>query len=199
MQEEYLLLGYISDAFSLDGTFKVLSKTDFADKRYQKGKEIFLYQPNTKQRMTVVVESYRKGGQFDFVKVQGINSKEEALEFKGYEIQALKDYQIVDKDTYYDENKKTVYAFLEKELPDVYALPQDATYLMWLDISRYTDESGELQQFLRKKAGLFVMPGRDYVGNGNLFLRLNTACPRSLLEDGLNRLKAGLDLWRNRA
>ena len=116
MKEEYLLLGYITDAFSLDGTFKVLSKTDFAEKRYQKGKEIFLYHANTKQRMTVVVESYRKGGQFDFVKVQGINSKEEALEFKGYEIHALKDYQIVDKDTYYyvdlvgckvlDENNK---------------------------------------------------------------------------------------------
>ena len=116
MQEEYLLLGYITDAFSLDGTFKVLSKTDFAEKRYQKGKEIFLYQANTKQRMTVVVESYRKGGQFDFVKVQGVNSKEEALEFKGYEIHALKDYEIVDKDTYYyvdlvgckvvDENNK---------------------------------------------------------------------------------------------
>ena len=60
-----------------------------------------VYQPNTKQRMTVIVESFRKGGQFDFVKVQGINSKEEALEFKGYEIQALKDYQIMDKDTYY--------------------------------------------------------------------------------------------------
>ena len=61
MKEEYLLLGYITDAFSLDGTFKVLSKTDFAEKRYQKGKEVFLYQPNTKQRMTVVVENYRKG------------------------------------------------------------------------------------------------------------------------------------------
>ena len=101
MKEEYLLLGYITDAFSLDGTFKVLSKTNFASKRYQKGKEVFLYQPNTKQRMTVIVESYRGNGQFDFVKVQGVNSKEEALEFKGYEIQALKDYQIVDKDTYY--------------------------------------------------------------------------------------------------
>ena len=101
MQEEYLLLGYITDAFSLDGTFKILSKTDFASKRYAKGKEVFLYQPNTKQRMTVIVESYRKSGQFDFVKVQGVNSKEEALEFKGYEVQALKDYQIVDKDTYY--------------------------------------------------------------------------------------------------
>ena len=79
----------------------MLSKTDFASKRYQKGTEIFLYQPNTKQRMTVVVESYRKGGQFDFVKVHGVDSKEEALEFKGYEIHALKDYQILDKDTYY--------------------------------------------------------------------------------------------------
>ena len=101
MQNEYLLLGYITDAFSLDGTFKVLSKTDFASKRYQEGKEIFLYQPNTKQRMTVVVESYRSSGQFDFVKVQGVNSKEEALEFKGYEIHALKDYDNMDKDTYY--------------------------------------------------------------------------------------------------
>ena len=101
MQNEYLLLGYITDAFSLDGTFKVLSKTDFASKRYQEGKEVFLYQPNTKQRMTVIVENYRSSGQFDFVKVQGVNSKEEALEFKGYEIHALKDYDNMDKDTYY--------------------------------------------------------------------------------------------------
>ena len=99
---------------------------------------------------------------------------------------------------YIDENKNTVRAFLEKELPDVYALPQDATYLMWLDVSRYTDDSEALQQFIREKTGLFVMPGAEYNGNGNLFLRLNTACPRSMLEDGLNRLKTGLDLWRSR-
>ena len=84
------------------------------------------------------------------------------------------------------------------KITECWKLPQDATYLMWLDISRYTDDSGELQLFLRKNAGLFVMPGRDYAGNGNLFLRLNTACPRSMLEDGLNRLKAGLDQWRSR-
>ena len=101
MENEYLLLGYITDAFSLDGTFKVLSKTDFASKRYQEGNEIYLYKPNTKQRSVAIVESYRAGGQFDFVKVQGVNSKEEALEYKGYEIQALKDYDNMDKDTYY--------------------------------------------------------------------------------------------------
>ena len=101
MENEYLLLGYITDAFSLDGTLKVLSKTDFADKRYQEGKEIYLYKANTKQRTTAIVESYRSSGQFDFVKVQGINSKEEALEYKGYEIHALKDYDSMEKDTYY--------------------------------------------------------------------------------------------------
>jgi len=43
-----------------------------------------------------------------------------------------------------------------------------------------------------------VTPGTIYGGNGNLFLRLNVACPRTLLEDGLNRLKTGLELWRQK-
>ena len=99
---------------------------------------------------------------------------------------------------YIEENKKTVYAFIEKELPEVYAVPQNATYLMWLDISRYSENSAELQRFVREKTGLYVTPGTIYGGNGNRFLRLNTACPRSLLEDGLGRLRTGLGLWRAR-
>ena len=101
MKEEYLLLGYITDAFSLDGTFKVLSKTDFGDVRYQKGNQVFLYSSKTKDRFTLTVESYRHNGQFDFIKVKEINTKEEALEYKGYELQALKTYDHLDKDTYY--------------------------------------------------------------------------------------------------
>ena len=99
---------------------------------------------------------------------------------------------------YIEENKKTVYAFIEKELPEVYAVPQNATYLMWLDISRYSENSAELQRFIREKTGLYVTPGTIYGGNGNCFLRLNTACPRSLLEDGLGRLRTGLGLWQAR-
>ena len=86
----------------------------------------------------------------------------------------------------------------EKELPEIHAVSQNATYLMWLDISRCTDDSGAFQRFLRKETGLYVTPGTIYGGNGNLFLRLNVACPRSVLEDGLDRLKTGLALWRAR-
>ena len=99
---------------------------------------------------------------------------------------------------YIEENKKAVYAFIQKELPDVYAVPQDATYLMWLDISRYSEDSGELQRFLRKSTGLYVNPGTIYGEDGKHFLRLNVACPRALLDDGLDRLRNGLELWRNR-
>ena len=101
MAEQYLLLGYILDAFSLDGTLKVLSKTDFADQRYQKGNEVFLYNPKTKERTTVTVSSYRASGMFDFVKVEEIDNVDDALKYKGYEIHAVKDYKNMAKDTYY--------------------------------------------------------------------------------------------------
>ena len=99
---------------------------------------------------------------------------------------------------YIGENKRTACAYLERELPEIHAVPQDATYLMWLDISRYTDRSDLFQQFLRKETGLFLTPGTIYGGNGNRFLRMNVACPRSVLEDGLKRLQTGLALWRKR-
>ena len=101
MKDKYLLLGYVTDAFSLDGTLKVLSKTDFADVRYQEGKEVYLYNSRNNQRNCFVVKGYRSNGQFDFVKLEGINTKEDALSYKGYEVQAIKDYQHMDKDTYY--------------------------------------------------------------------------------------------------
>ena len=67
---------------------------------------------------------------------------------------------------------------------------------MWLDIRRFAEDSGAFQRFLRKETGLYVTPGTIYGGDGNRFLRLNVACPRTLLEDGLNRLRDGLERWR---
>ena len=99
---------------------------------------------------------------------------------------------------YIDGNKKAAYAFIGKELPEIHAVPQDATYLMWLDISRYSENAGEFQRFLRKETGLYVTPGDIYGECGNRFLRLNVACPRSVLQDGLERLRTGLELWRKR-
>ena len=98
---DYLLLGYVIDSFSLDGTMKVLSKTGFAKKRYQKGNTVFLYSSKTKERTLLTVVKYRSNGQFDFVKFEEINTPEEAISYKGYELQCEKDYKGMEKDTYY--------------------------------------------------------------------------------------------------
>ena len=98
---EYLLLGFVIDSFSLDGTVKILSKTDFANLRYQKGNTVFLYNAKTKERLPMTVVSYRSNGQFDFVKVEEVNSPEEVQTYKGFEVQVEKDYKNMEKDTYY--------------------------------------------------------------------------------------------------
>ncbi len=96
---------------------------------------------------------------------------------------------------YLHENREIVAGFLQEKLPQVRLLEANATYLLWLDCSSFTDDSDALQEYLRKNAGLFLSRGSVYRGNGSRFLRMNIACPKSLLTEGLNRLKAGVEAF----
>lgn len=87
---EYLTLGYITGSFGLDGTLRILSKTQFQDLRYKKGNKILLYNRNENSRVELTVSSYRSSGEIDFVKTLEVNTKEEADALKGLEIQAEK-------------------------------------------------------------------------------------------------------------
>lgn len=93
---------------------------------------------------------------------------------------------------YIEENKQTVYRFVSDRLEKVIAVRQEATYLMWLDVSAYTKDSAKLAADIRKKTGLYLSDGRVFGGNGNTFLRMNVACPGSRLLEGLDRLAGGL-------
>ena len=94
---------------------------------------------------------------------------------------------------YIEENKKLVRSFIKEKLPKIRCTQQDATYLMWLDMSAYTDDSERLAEDIRKRTGLYLSAGSIYRGNGSAFLRMNVAYPRSLVEDGIGRLKEALD------
>lgn len=95
---------------------------------------------------------------------------------------------------YVFKNKETVCSFLQERLPGVRAVRGDATYLVWLDVSRY-GSSRDVAGFLREKTGLYVTAGSVYGKNGDGFLRMNVACPRSTLFDGLDRLERGLNAF----
>ena len=107
---EYVTLGKVIDAFNLDGTLKIISSTFYAEKRYKKGNQIDLVYPNG-NRETVTVVKYRHNKDIDFVKVEEINTKEEALERKGCFVEALKDNKVLNKGDYYfsDLEKCDVY------------------------------------------------------------------------------------------
>ena len=70
--------------------------------------------------------------------------------------------------------------------------PSKATYLLWLDCSNVTDDATVFADQIREYNGLYLSAGRQFGECGKCFLRLNTACPRSVLEDGMNRFKDAL-------
>lgn len=96
---------------------------------------------------------------------------------------------------YIDQNKQMVKQFLQKELPQISIVSLDVTYLLWLDCHQITEDSVELAQFIREKTGLYLSDGVEYGGDGNYFLRLNVACPKKTVEEGLKRFKEGVTLY----
>jgi len=89
-------------------------------------------------------------------------------------------------------NKQFVAAFLGENLPEVHLIPEDATYLLWVDISKVAEDARDLAKFIRKETGLWVSAGDVYGGNGSKFLRINIATNRHNVVDGMNRLKDGV-------
>lgn len=93
---------------------------------------------------------------------------------------------------YIDENRCLVSEFVQKEVPHIKLVKSEATYLLWLDCSKISGHSSVIAQFIRNTTGLYLSDGQQYGSGGEQFLRLNIACPRSSLIDGLQRLRKGI-------
>lgn len=93
------------------------------------------------------------------------------------------------------ENRKAAEDFIREEIPELRTVSADATYLLWIDCNALPGDLSELAEFIRKESGLYVCDGREY-GNGYGFLRMNLACRRELLKEGLERLKRSIHSYR---
>lgn len=89
---------------------------------------------------------------------------------------------------YLESNQRYVKAFIQEKLPDVKVVDLEATYLMWLDISKAVSDIPLLREKLISVGKVAIMDGSIYGGNGHQFLRLNIGCPKSKLVDGLDRM-----------
>ncbi|SMQ81592.1 cystathione beta-lyase [Bacillus sp. OV166] len=93
---------------------------------------------------------------------------------------------------YLMENKEFIEHFIANQLPELQFIHSEATYLAWIDYGAVTNNTKDLCEFIRKETGLYVSEGAIFGGNGNNFIRLNYACPKARLENGLQRLKKGI-------
>lgn len=94
---------------------------------------------------------------------------------------------------YLYENYQLVTDFISKELPALKLTIQEATYLTWIDCRALGISSAVITRQLSEKAHLLVNEGSLYGSPGEGFIRLNIACPRQVLAEGLLRLKSGLN------
>ena len=90
---------------------------------------------------------------------------------------------------YIFNNKEYIKNFLRKELPELKLIDNDATYLLWIDVSKYTNDSQRFTGELRKETGLFVSPGKQFGTGGEGFIRVNIATSLNNVKDACNRLQ----------
>lgn len=90
---------------------------------------------------------------------------------------------------YLYQNYQFLKTFINTNLPRLKVLPLEATYLAWIDCKTLGIPSSGIAQLLLEKEKVWVNEGTLYGDNGEGFIRLNIACPRQLLSDGLTAIK----------
>ena len=99
------------------------------------------------------------------------------------------DEWVKEMNEYVFNNKRYMNEFVQRELPKLHLVDSKATYLLWLDISAYTNDSEEFAKRLREETGLFVSNGKQFGKGGETFLRINVATSLDNVKDACNRLK----------
>lgn len=89
---------------------------------------------------------------------------------------------------YLDENMRTIATFLQAELPGAKFRIPKGTYLAWINLKQYGLKPERLSEILIKDANVLIEGGPIFGDHSPHYIRLNAACPRSLLLTGLERI-----------
>lgn len=114
----------------------------------------------------------------------GLVACKAAYEFGDIWLKELKLYLI--------QNLDYIRNFLKNELPLVSLIEPEGTYLVWLDFRKLNLSEEKLEKLIVEKAGLWLDSGKMFGIEGVGFQRINIACPISILEKALFKLKEAL-------
>lgn len=95
---------------------------------------------------------------------------------------------ISDVDKYLANNLKYILDEIKK-IPQIKAIAPEASFLLWLDCRALNINSEDLNHLFINKLKLGLNNGAQFGNNGDGFMRLNYAVPRSILVEAMDRLK----------
>ena len=93
---------------------------------------------------------------------------------------------------YVYSNYRLLHEMFTSHLPAFPVFRLEGTYLAWIDCRRLGIASEELEEELIHNAHVWINAGSMYGTAGEGFIRINLACPQSVLRTGLERLVAAL-------
>jgi cystathionine beta-lyase len=93
--------------------------------------------------------------------------------------------------TYLFANYQFLCDFFSKHFPSLEVVNLEGTYLVWVDCSSLGKSSTEIVNNLYRH-GVWMNDGVMYGENQGAFIRINIACPRKILEEGLLRMEKAL-------
>ena len=87
------------------------------------------------------------------------------------------------------DNYQALLSFFDEYLPHMHPMPLEGTYLVWVDCRELNIDVDTLCERLLNEYGVWVNPGTMYgPQSGQGFIRINVACPRTQLMEGLRRI-----------
>lgn len=90
---------------------------------------------------------------------------------------------------YIQDNMDFAVDFVEKHMPGARLVRPEGTFLCWLDLSALPFNDEELFQRVILEAAVICVPGPWFGPGGEKHLRLNAGCPRSMLQEALERIQ----------
>ncbi len=94
---------------------------------------------------------------------------------------------------YLQGNLEFMMTYVKQHIPKLSIIETEGTYLVWLDCRRLGMDHLTLRSFFREKAKVGFDDGYIFGPAGAGFERVNIACPRSILEEALQRIELAVN------
>ncbi|MGM0437908.1 MAG: MalY/PatB family protein [Bacillota bacterium] len=193
----------------IENNVKILSDEIHADFVYSNNKHISIASLNEKLAQNTLTfmapsKSFNIAGlNSSFVIIKNENLRKEFMVNKNglvgegniFGIKAMKaaykngEKWLFEQLSYLQDNMDYAVNYINEEIPNITTKRPEGTYLLWLDCRNLNMNDKELQDFFIEKVKVALDPGIWFGKGGSGFMRMNLACPRSTLKEGLEKLK----------